>query len=643
MSGLRLLILLCACLSAAPVVDSHAASAGDHNAAAAVEPVDIIPAAELQQLDAARHHKHDETSYELEAAVTENVLLEAIIGVAIILFAFAGSLWRSGLFSRCSLAGKLGWGFGFLIVLLAGLGLKSMLLMNQIDAIGLKANRILALEVKAYRLSADQNDFVLHGLSDKQVGQAIEDDIALVLNDYVQSFELIKSGHIDAVEEQTLATMEAAIAEFRSFVKDLIKVGHDLEDLKHKLDGASDTVDQQLVAMVHDYEASLDKLLADESADSQTIADLTHVVEQLLEVEANNLRISVAEGRFLSTSDTAYVEDMGMALARLAAAKNAALGYLGAMDDSEGIARLTAIQQATTSYKDLLADLVRDQLHIEADLAGGAYDLHKVEMYAESLAHRAEEAAHDLAAASQQAAIIVMIVALFFGVGLAVVIARSISAQIERVISGLQAGSVQVTGASDQVSAASQTMAEGATEQASNLEEVSASLEEMAAMTRQNADNAGQANRMAATTRDAIEQGQSSMTRLGTAMQSIKESADETAKIIKTIDEIAFQTNLLALNAAVEAARAGEAGKGFAVVAEEVRSLAQRSAEAARTTNGLIDSAQANADNGVAVGEEVATLLEALVEKVRTVSGLISKYRVRAMNRLRALIKSPLQ
>jgi methyl-accepting chemotaxis protein len=126
-------------------------------------------------------------------------------------------------------------------------------------------------------------------------------------------------------------------------------------------------------------------------------------------------------------------------------------------------------------------------------------------------------------------------------------------------------------------------------------------------------------------TSSAVEKSRDAMTRMGHAITKIKGSSDQTAKIIKTIDEIAFQTNLLALNAAVEAARAGDAGKGFAVVAEEVRNLAQRSAEAAKNTAALIEESQQNANDGVAVSNEVGGILAQIVESVQKLTQLIGE------------------
>lgn len=222
-----------------------------------------------------------------------------------------------------------------------------------------------------------------------------------------------------------------------------------------------------------------------------------------------------------------------------------------------------------------------------------------------------------------------LIVAAAVGIGaaitLGITVTRSITKPVDRVIAGLTAGAEQVTSASNQVAGASQQLAEGASEQAANLEETSSSLEEMAGMTRQNADNSKQADAMAREAQTAAKKGVESMSQMVRAIAEIKDSSDATAKIIKTIDEIAFQTNLLALNAAVEAARAGEAGKGFAVVAEEVRALAQRSAEAAKNTSELIEGSQGTAEQGVATSAEVQQSLTQIAESIDKVTMLVGE------------------
>ncbi|MFH1983143.1 MAG: methyl-accepting chemotaxis protein [Pseudomonadota bacterium] len=188
---------------------------------------------------------------------------------------------------------------------------------------------------------------------------------------------------------------------------------------------------------------------------------------------------------------------------------------------------------------------------------------------------------------------------------------RSITRPLRRIISGINEGVDQVSSAAGQVSASSQSLALGASEQAASIEETSASLEEMAAMTQQNADNANQADQLMHETNAVADRANASMNRVTGSMEAISRASEETQKIIKTIDEIAFQTNLLALNAAVEAARAGAAGAGFAVVADEVRSLAQRSAAAAHDTADLIETTVRRVAEG---GELVTTTAEAFHE-----------------------------
>ncbi len=204
-------------------------------------------------------------------------------------------------------------------------------------------------------------------------------------------------------------------------------------------------------------------------------------------------------------------------------------------------------------------------------------------------------------------------------------ITLSITRPINKVIAGLTSGAEQLDSASGEVSESSQQMAEGATEQAASLEETSSSLEQMSASTKQNADNSKRANELANNVRNSADKSKDAMRKMSKVIGKIKTSSGETAKILKTIDEIAFQTNLLALNAAVEAARAGEAGKGFAVVAEEVRNLAQRSAEAAKNTAMLIEESQNNADNGVETSSEVESVITEVIDSIGEVAQIISE------------------
>jgi len=220
---------------------------------------------------------------------------------------------------------------------------------------------------------------------------------------------------------------------------------------------------------------------------------------------------------------------------------------------------------------------------------------------------------------------IVLIVAAVLALVTWFLVSRGIAGKVHHIVELLSDGAEQVTSASGQVSSASQSLAEGATEQAAGLEETSSSLEEMASMTKQNADNAQQANALSTEARNSATTGAQAVSRMNVAIQQIQRSSDETAKIIKVIDEIAFQTNLLALNAAVEAARAGEAGKGFAVVAEEVRNLAMRSAEAAKNTANMIQESVKNSKNGVDIAAEVTKVLDEIVRNVGKATDLVSE------------------
>jgi methyl-accepting chemotaxis protein len=202
---------------------------------------------------------------------------------------------------------------------------------------------------------------------------------------------------------------------------------------------------------------------------------------------------------------------------------------------------------------------------------------------------------------------------------------QSIVNPLKRITEGLREVSIQVSSGSDQISKSSQSLAEGASEQAASIEETSSSLEEMSAMTKTNADNAHQANVVMKQANEVIAKANLSMNNLTESIQQISKASEETFKIIKTIDEIAFQTNLLALNAAVEAARAGEAGSGFAVVADEVRNLAMRAAEAARNTSGLIEGTVKSTKDGAKLVSKTNNDFEEVAKSADAVGKLVAE------------------
>ena len=228
-----------------------------------------------------------------------------------------------------------------------------------------------------------------------------------------------------------------------------------------------------------------------------------------------------------------------------------------------------------------------------------------------------------LMASAASTGIILLIGLLIVTASFYLIIDRTVDRPIKLITMELDSGGEQLSGAATEIASSSQSMAEGASEQASSLEEISASLSQMATMVSQNSDKTMETRGLAANTKQLAEDGAGAVEYMKTAVDAIKHSSEETAKIVKTIDEIAFQTNLLALNAAVEAARAGEAGKGFAVVAEEVRNLAQRSASAARTTSQMIEESQVKADEGVKASVNVEEIFKEIEEKINHVAVLI--------------------
>ncbi len=204
-------------------------------------------------------------------------------------------------------------------------------------------------------------------------------------------------------------------------------------------------------------------------------------------------------------------------------------------------------------------------------------------------------------------------------------IRRSVIAPLNEIIETLREGAHQTASASGEISESSQKLAEGATEQAASLEETVSALERISGQSRENADGAQEASRMANAAGELARTGSVAMNEMVDAMGAINTSSEKIGAIIKVIEEIAFQTNLLALNAAVEAARAGEHGKGFAVVAEEVRNLAQRAGNAAKESNELIGAGREHTKRGAETADKASKGLGEILGQVGKVSTTVAE------------------
>ena len=427
--------------------------------------------------------------------------------------------------------------------------------------------------------------------------------------------------------------MEKDVASIRGEIANYSRLLDETFALQRKFRSGGDrlvTLGGDMTTAIAAYTASqisrMDKEIQSGVTDKQALESRVRKIELADSLKASLVLIRVHAVNFITSRDAARGRAAQEGLAKMTADLEALNGRTVNDEDKQ---RLKDVRAGVAEYAGALQELQK------TDEAMDNIDKTRTEVYQAALKHAQSFAAaageritksanvsYRSVTVSNRIVIIGVISALVVGIVLALLITRSLTVALRRLADSLSDGADQVAAASDQVSAASQSLAQGASEQAAAVEETSSSLEEMSSMTKQNASNANECKNLGGAAKDGAEKGAEAMDRMSAAINDIKRSSDETAKIVKTIDEIAFQTNLLALNAAVEAARAGDAGKGFAVVAEEVRNLAQRAGEAARNTSALIEASVKNADNGVKISVEVAAALKEIAETARKVNDL---------------------
>ena len=549
-----------------------------------------------------------------------------VLGIA------GGFLLKSGTLGNMSLSAKLYSGFGIIIALSIGLGGSGYYFLNKVQEEALLEATILKFEVDIAELRSLQDEFVLFGIEDHAKGERLLEEHHELSLKIDEDLTHIHSFYLDVVAIQAFKEVDELLADYRKNFADLGDRYHEIEELKESLDVLGENMDRELAEVIHEHEAEL-KVLEAEGSDMQQIILQTELVEVLFEAELLVSKIGHAEVEFLLDKQLRHVYKIETEIGQLIAELKTAEGIIPTLNTAReeqiaDIAQLEEVEREMDEYSEELTRIIVDELEVEVDLIACTEDLIAIEALSEAMSVKTEaEVAAFIHEANTASTVLCGIVAVL-GSLLAFFISRGITGKLSRIVEALTTGSDQVSSASGQIAASSQQMAEGASEQAASLEETSASLEEYSSMTERNAENSNNVNSSMDEADTLLNTGVESMSRMTTAIDEIKSSSDETAKIIKTIEEIVYQTNILALNAAVEAARAGEAGAGFAVVAEEVRNLAQRSADAATNTSELIEKSQSNAEVGVGVAAEMGKNLDSILDSVKKAGSLANEIAV---------------
>ena len=498
---------------------------------------------------------------------------------------------------KMKLASKISLGFGLLIAIAIALGGMAIYYMDNVEQTSISMEQeyvaevalLSQLERRSQRTMYNMRGYLLN--DNKEYLELGKKDLKLVKATLQLGKGLVAKFSELVRLRENIAKAEQKVNQYQALIANVETKKEALAGLRKKMDQAADA-----------YMKNCEEFMAGQNRKMNAEIDANKGAEALKERLS---KITIVNGIIHLCNDVRINNFKSQATWNLSLIESA-IKTFPQMDkkfkdlrakckDPADIKQLEDIKTAAAAYKDAMAGLLDTWSQVlKLDDEGNAIAdqllaIARETSYAgiDELKELAKSNVEDLTTAASMM-VIGLIAALIIGILLAVVITLSIIRPINQVISGLSQGAGHVASAAGQVSNTSQSLAQGASQQAASLEETSSSMEEMHSMTLKNAENAKEADALARDTSEVVGRANTAMDELTTSMNEMSKAGEETEKIIKTIDEIAFQTNLLALNAAVEAARAGEAGAGFAVVADEVRNLAMRAAEAAKNTGNLI-------------------------------------------------------
>ena len=434
--------------------------------------------------------------------------------------------------------------------------------------------------------------------------------------------------HLETLK--TNATKAAkSLAEYEGLVQETEKAVGDIHKIRARLEASAQDFLKTCREFADDQQDKLNKNFESGGASPAVLKDLLDAFDGINDVISIDYVIQLDTARSQILRDPKILSE---AMGKFNEMENRLSSMQKKATDTMNIGQLDDVRMAASDYENHMKRLLStfqklSDLEKHRQIAGDTV-LQAAMITANTGIESAEKKAGRVDQVLARSTFLLfagIIVGMILSLALSIFITRSITKPLAGYIDNLRESAQEVTQASDTLSTESQAMAQGASQQAAALEETSSSLEEMASMSRQNADNASQANVLSGEAAKTLQNAGSTIENLISAMQGVSKASEDTAKILKSIDEIAFQTNLLALNAAVEAARAGQAGAGFAVVADEVRNLAQRAAQSAKDTAVLIDDTIAKVKLGSSLVSETSDNFSALSSSTEKVINLVAE------------------
>jgi methyl-accepting chemotaxis protein len=505
------------------------------------------------------------------------------------------------------LSSKIMLGFGILIGIAVVLGIVAIWKMKSVEAGG----GILSREyVPAVRVANEIErtyavailNFRSYGLTlDRQDLEKGQESLQITKKKIEAAKELAKRSTHLVKMDGNLSNIETQVAEYETLIHETTLRDVGITNIRENLDAAAKKYVENCSEFLSMFNERM-KSEIDEGLEPDKLKERMDKIGIVTDVLVLGNETRIATHRAQTMRNPELIEG---ALKNFPAIFEKLAGLRGIVRREVNIRQLDKIKAAAEQYQAGMRALVENWKELEdlgkkrLNIANGLLAEAKATSDQGTL-DTVNLAAMSVSAMSSATMILLagLTVAAVLGVLIALLITKNITRSVNRTIEGISEGAQQVSVAAGLVSEASQSLAKGASEQAATIEEISSSLEEVTAMTRRNADDAGNVDALMKDCNQVVAESNESMSALTVSMTEISNAIDETNKIVKTIDDIAFQTNLLALNAAVEAARAGEAGAGFAVVAEEVRNLALRSSESAKITSEIIGKTVAQVSQG---------------------------------------------